>query len=510
MEKEMKNTVEESVDWISDLPDAILQYILSKLTFKTAVRTSILSSKWRDHWTLIPKLDFDDTIWASIPSKYSKDDIRAPPKRDEFAGIVDRFLRGYKGRKIQRFCLYFPPVEGYHSQIMEWLKVAKAKGVKEVDLDFKMEPATRFDLPSFIMECESISVMKLKYCNLKLPLGFRALHSLKNLYLREVDITDDMVEILLLERSLLESLSLIKCNQLVQLKVTSPGPHFKTLAVVDNENLNSFEINAPNLQTLQFSGQAIDFFFKNISGLQDALLYMAGGQLDDESEDAPFDPKVLMSCFSHVEILSVSASLIEALWTVSLFSLPFATRFYNLKELHVPLDVMSDLDLATLTCFLGVCPYLEKLFIEVGAHNVGSEYTDEIRLPRDWYRYSFKLFNCRLYHLKTVKITGFVGQTILMKLVKYLMANAVALRSLILVACWDYEDDMIIDNVLWDLELRPVPAGKPLMYIGRVLSLHYRNSSGPKIQVVRYSEDCDSENPTYTEDYRFNHLNKSR
>ncbi|KAL0016828.1 hypothetical protein SO802_003897 [Lithocarpus litseifolius] len=45
-----------NTDIITTLPDPILAHILSNLWIAEAVATSILSSRWRTLWTLIPKL----------------------------------------------------------------------------------------------------------------------------------------------------------------------------------------------------------------------------------------------------------------------------------------------------------------------------------------------------------------------------------------------------------------------------------------------------------------------
>ncbi|XP_071721232.1 F-box/FBD/LRR-repeat protein At1g13570-like [Rutidosis leptorrhynchoides] len=47
-------------DIISDLPQNIIETILCLVPIRDAVRTSVLSKKWRYNWTQIPKLEFDD------------------------------------------------------------------------------------------------------------------------------------------------------------------------------------------------------------------------------------------------------------------------------------------------------------------------------------------------------------------------------------------------------------------------------------------------------------------
>ena len=52
----------EDKDIISKLPDSVLLYILSFLLTKDAVRTSILSTKWRHLWTGMSNFDFNDDL----------------------------------------------------------------------------------------------------------------------------------------------------------------------------------------------------------------------------------------------------------------------------------------------------------------------------------------------------------------------------------------------------------------------------------------------------------------
>ncbi|GKF28001.1 F-box/FBD/LRR-repeat protein-like protein, partial [Tanacetum coccineum] len=49
-----------SLDMISNLPPTIIETILCLLPIQEAVRTSVLSKKWRYNWTKIPKLVFNE------------------------------------------------------------------------------------------------------------------------------------------------------------------------------------------------------------------------------------------------------------------------------------------------------------------------------------------------------------------------------------------------------------------------------------------------------------------
>lgn len=76
-------------DIISNLPLNVLEHILMCLPIRDAVRTGILSSKWRYKWVSIPELVFDDScvpISSSITARKSK-----------FVTFVDRVLLLHKG-----------------------------------------------------------------------------------------------------------------------------------------------------------------------------------------------------------------------------------------------------------------------------------------------------------------------------------------------------------------------------------------------------------------------------
>ncbi|OMO96979.1 hypothetical protein COLO4_14932 [Corchorus olitorius] len=83
MQKKKKDQKELNRDLISNLPKEILSRIISLLPFESAVKTSLLSSQWKNHWKLTLE-EYGDTIEDAIDSvsKYFNDfdKIHAPRK----------------------------------------------------------------------------------------------------------------------------------------------------------------------------------------------------------------------------------------------------------------------------------------------------------------------------------------------------------------------------------------------------------------------------------------------
>lgn len=73
-------------DRISNLPSTLISRILSLLPTKYAAATSVLSSQWKLHWTLITSLDFDDKLLLQ-PEKSTDNSLQTG-----FANFVYRVL----------------------------------------------------------------------------------------------------------------------------------------------------------------------------------------------------------------------------------------------------------------------------------------------------------------------------------------------------------------------------------------------------------------------------------
>ncbi|KAM3253027.1 hypothetical protein P3L10_007097 [Capsicum annuum] len=93
---------EAKVDYASQLPDEILSSILSRITIKDAVKTSILSRRWRYLVASMPTLKFSlDMI--GVNSSHHR---CCPYSQQKFLKVVNQFLQHYSGRKVVGLCMF--------------------------------------------------------------------------------------------------------------------------------------------------------------------------------------------------------------------------------------------------------------------------------------------------------------------------------------------------------------------------------------------------------------------
>ncbi|TYJ48697.1 hypothetical protein E1A91_A01G081800v1 [Gossypium mustelinum] len=120
----------ENVDRISGLHDSILIHILSFLSAKQVIRTSILSTRWRYLFALLPNLhfDFEGDLWRRGYTSYRHIDIYS------YASLVDKMLITHNMTNIDKFrlkCRTMIDPDRFHA----WISAAVHRGVKHLDLN---------------------------------------------------------------------------------------------------------------------------------------------------------------------------------------------------------------------------------------------------------------------------------------------------------------------------------------------------------------------------------------
>ncbi|GMJ11503.1 hypothetical protein like AT3G59200 [Hibiscus trionum] len=191
MAKQVKSVVD--LDRISSLPDAILCRILSFLGTKDAVRTSILSRRWRHLFPSVSILDIDDcrrfTDYTNL---------------NNFKNFVDRLLYFPNQGSLKCFKATHYSCDGDYSHLYGWICAALLGGVKEIDI----RSDESLMLPSFLCTCRSLVTLKLDiYGDINVPSQI-CLPNLKTLHLSRFDLSDDSVFRLISSCLVLEELVL--------------------------------------------------------------------------------------------------------------------------------------------------------------------------------------------------------------------------------------------------------------------------------------------------------------
>ncbi|XP_050262884.1 F-box/LRR-repeat protein At4g14103-like isoform X3 [Quercus robur] len=141
MKKQGRETEEEQIsDIISSLPDCMLAHILSFLPTKHAILTSILSSRWRVLWTLVPVLHLD---------KPTLDSIRT--------STLNYILFPRNPSTLCKLCIDCPR----RSFVDKCVQAAILRGVQELDLVLDLHNQTK-ELPASVFFCTTLVVLKLR------------------------------------------------------------------------------------------------------------------------------------------------------------------------------------------------------------------------------------------------------------------------------------------------------------------------------------------------------------
>ncbi|KAK4564978.1 hypothetical protein RGQ29_006855 [Quercus rubra] len=141
MKKQRRKTEEEEhSDIISSLPDCMLAHILYFLPTKQAILTSILSSRWRALWTLVPVLHLDKPTLYSIRTS-TLDDILLSRNSSTLCKLrIDCPRRSFVDKCVQAAIL---------------------RGVQELDLVLDLDNQTK-ELPASVFFCTTLVVLKLR------------------------------------------------------------------------------------------------------------------------------------------------------------------------------------------------------------------------------------------------------------------------------------------------------------------------------------------------------------
>ncbi|KAF9609402.1 hypothetical protein IFM89_015743 [Coptis chinensis] len=368
-QRRRKLTVRRPPDYISNLPDGIIEEIIQRLPIKDSVRTSVLSTKWKNRWMTIPNLIFDEHCMRQSSRKVLT---------DKFAGIIDQVLVQHTGR-IDKFKLsvYYLKAEYACSYIDHWIDVLSKKRIQ--DLSIEIDKGCVFVVTDSLFSCKNLRILKLRQVLIRhLPAAFNGFKHLKDLYLDYVIIhcEDDFYSLLASKCPLLEKLTMKdmgKAPFVVQVPPTLKYLHligmFTNMRIENAEFLTVFVIRVSTRTRSLYEYLSIGFIPVKLPTmliyLKEIFLVMDIGNIND-----------LASAFC----LFRSAPNLERVrigeWFSTPTSMEYADLFWHIqKKFLYRFNKLKFLRLEQLSCWtsevllidymMRYSPHLEELIIEV-------------------------------------------------------------------------------------------------------------------------------------------------
>ncbi|KAK8364837.1 hypothetical protein V6Z12_A02G009600 [Gossypium hirsutum] len=193
-------------DRISNLPDHIRCHILSFLPIQEAVRTSIISTKWRNLFASISTVDFDTYLLCGLTDR----------NVDSFKNFVDRLLKFPNQLSLDCFRLRGDEFDSwndgdYDFDVSGWICAAVCRGVKEIDLFLDNFCHT---LPDLLFTCHSLLTLTLtaKYSKIFEVPSEVCLRNLKTLCITNSVLVGDSLNRLISNCHVLEDLTFDECS----------------------------------------------------------------------------------------------------------------------------------------------------------------------------------------------------------------------------------------------------------------------------------------------------------
>ncbi|XP_071735685.1 F-box/FBD/LRR-repeat protein At1g13570-like isoform X2 [Rutidosis leptorrhynchoides] len=194
----MMKTRRRSSDRISSLPQNIIEAILTLMPIRDAIRTSILSKKWRYYWTTMPELVFDHNLVQSILGgeiwlKY------------KLVNAIFHVLLIHRGQATLKFELDVNKL-GMTTELDQIIfSLSRRSNVKCLIIDTS---DSFYKLPASFFLIQGLESLKLLNCDFEPPLTINGFKKLRNMSFYNVQVSSEVLQHFLSSCPLLEKIVL--------------------------------------------------------------------------------------------------------------------------------------------------------------------------------------------------------------------------------------------------------------------------------------------------------------
>ncbi|KAM0052526.1 putative F-box domain, FBD domain, leucine-rich repeat domain superfamily [Helianthus debilis subsp. tardiflorus] len=303
-------------DIISNLSEDLLDPILERLPVKDAVRTCVLSRKWRYRWTTIKTLFLD--------KQFSLQFLKIGAfSCNGFIRVLNQIMILHNG-PIFKFVLHIP---------------------KQIFIDSLKEGTPHCELQSAVFSCLQLTKLYLLTCILNPPLAFKGFPNLQDIKLMHVDfgvnLGGTVINLPQLKNLILYGCGNvnnfnIKAEKLQNLRVTGcPDANAMVLQLLHSEHLNAVHISRLSrsikdlFQVKRFSFTIDSYFLKNLA-----------------AEKFPNSLPHVVQCLEELEFISFSFGDLNQLQG-ALFMLRNSPNLKGLRVTHMLLGQEADLQLTS-------------------------------------------------------------------------------------------------------------------------------------------------------------------
>ncbi|EAY90083.1 hypothetical protein OsI_11652 [Oryza sativa Indica Group] len=410
-----------------NFPEDIWSHIHSLMPLRDASRAACVSRAFLRSWRCHPNLIFSKRTLGLEQNACRKSDISRA-----FTCIVDHILTNHSGNGIKTLNLDIFDCPNLNTcDLNNWLQNAIKPGIEEITLVLPLKHRKVYSFPCSLLfggSGRSLRYLDINGCSL---VGL-CLRSLTKLRLCQVLITGDELGCLLANTFALKELELMKCSEIICLKV----PLLKQLSYLNVfacNMLQMIEIKALNLSTFNFTGSTVQFSlgqllrvkYLNMTCLKkfDVLCYVI---------------TKLPYVVPNVETLVVS-SITERV------DAPMVTaKFLHLKYLSIELapacSISPECDYLSLVYFLDASPVLETFILR--------EYMEHCSVFDDASPMRLMAEHKKHKNLKNVTMIGFCSAKSMVELTCHILESTTSLECITLdtIVSWYENEEDIIDR----------------------------------------------------------------